>query len=288
MVLLALGCGPDHAVVRLLDADPARDGAEGRLGPHGVAATWRRYPARVTEVVHTRVYWPVDVGGALAVTDAPGMLLVQGGRVAVERYDWLAAHLASRGYAVVAPDHPLDLAFFETGNALDAWTGAVDDADAPFAGLLSEDGPAAIGGHSLGGVVAAIDWVRDERFDALCLLASYPAAGTDVAARAGSPVLSIVGAEDGASRPATVREGFERFAEPRWYAEVDGLTHYGWTDGATEAEREGDGVPTRPEADARADAMAVVDTFLDAVLTLDPEAAARLEAGAFSGVEVSR
>lgn len=96
---------------------------------------------------------------------------------------------------------------------------------------------------------------------------------------------SLGGTEDLRSIPADVEAGWERFAAPRYLGLVEGMNHYDWTDGATARELEGDGVPTRPQAQTRQDALRVLDTFADAVLGADEAAWSALESGTFPGVE---
>lgn len=283
LVSLLSACRPDDALAVVSPAQPDATGEDGTDGPYGVALTERRYAARVAGKVDVDVLLPVDEAGGLAVADAPTVVLVQGGLVPVERYHWLAAHLATRGYAVLAPHHPLDLAIFAIGNAQASLEGALGDDT--LAGWVSPQ--AAVAGHSLGGVVSVKNWLADDTFAAVALLASFPAGGDDPAERAGSPVLSITGAVDGSALPEDVEAGFERFSDPRWLAIVDDLNHYGWTDGVTAEELAGDGdVVDLPGA--RQHALAVIDTFLDATLRGDPDAAAALDAPAFVGVAVSR
>ena len=71
---------------------------------------------------------------------------------------------------------------------------------------------------------------------------------------------------------AEVLEGAARFPGPTWVGAVDGLNHYGFTDDASEADLASDGVAGRPVAEARPDALAVIDAFLDHTLVRqDPE-----------------
>lgn len=282
LTLLLLGCLGTPAFEPYVGADAGRDGLDGRDGPFGAAFANRRYPARVIDRVDVELMLPVDADGAFAAPDAPTVVFVQGGAVVQPRYRWLAAHLATRGYAVLSPHHALDLAIFNIGNAVAALDGANDDPE--LAPWVSTD--AAVAGHSLGGVVAVKNWLVDERFGPVVLLASYPAAGDDPADRAGSPVLSIAGATDGSAALDDVEAGFDRFEAPRWFALVDDLNHYGWTDGATPEELAGDG-PVDDLPAARAHALAVLDAFLDATLRDDAEAAQRLDEP-FEGVTVSR
>lgn len=282
LALLLLACAGPPSFTPLLAADAARTGTDGSDGPFGAIVTERRYAARVTDDVRTEVILPSDDADAPTLADAPTVVFVQGGLVPVERYHWLLQHLASRGYAVVAPDHSFDLAIFAIGNGTDAYTGARRD---PDLGAWVGD-TAAVGGHSLGGVVSVKDWLADDDLAAVMLFASFPAAADDPADRAGSPVLSIAGTNDQKALPADVATGFERFSDPRWLAMVDDLNHYGWTDDASEDELATDGVTTDLAADRLA-ALSVIDTFLDASLLADPAAADRLDQP-FSGVTVTR
>lgn len=274
-MLLLLACVAPPTL--LLDPDPARTGADGADGPYGAALTTHAYTARVTETVTVDFVYPADGDASAVPLDGgwPLVVFVHGGAVEAERYHWLAAHLASRGYAVGLPHHPLDLAFFEAGNARVAREGLAQDE--PLSGM------SAIGGHSLGGVVSVIDWVADPAFTAVFLAASYPDDGTDPTERGDSPALSLAGAEDGYASVADVAAGAERFSNVT-YGVVDGMTHFDWVDNPTDAELAKDGVSTGTAA-TRTHALDVVDTFLDASLRGDADAAARL-AGPFAGVEL--
>lgn len=282
MLLLALACA--SAPRTLVAPDASRAGDPGALGPHGAAALARTYTARLTDTVATTVVYPSGDGGALAVTDAPVVVLVHGGFVAPERYEWLAAHLATRGAVVLLPLHDLELALFEAGNASAALDGLLVDAagDGPLAGASSPGAPAIVGGHSLGAVTASVVWIDEDRFDGLFLAAGYPVAGADVAARADAPVLALVGAADERSPPAEVAENLAPFGIP--LGVVDGLNHYGWTDDATASELARDGQEMRPVDEARADALAVLDIWTAAVFAGDDAAADAVAGSSYDGV----
>ena len=282
MLLLALACA---APPRLLtEPDAARDGAPGADGAYGAAAIDRTYAARVTDTVATTVVYPSDTDGALAATNLPIVVFVQGGFVNPARYEWLAAHFATRGMLVALPAHDLALGLFSAGNASAALDGLLADAagNGPLAGAASADSPALIGGHSLGGTTSALAWVDDDRFAGLFLAASYPASDTDVAARGDAPVLALVGSADGLSDPDTVAENLVTLGTP--LGVVEGLNHYGWTDDASERDLASDGATDRPVPDARADLLVVVDTWTEAVFVGDADALAALPATPFEGV----
>jgi hypothetical protein len=281
---VAWGCGGAPAE-ELLAPAAARTGEEGLDGPFGASLVTLRVAARVTEIVRVDVVYPSGDDLAPAVRGAPAVALIQGGLVAPERYRWLAVHLASLGIAVALPEATLDLAVAEPANgalALDA----LREASAPWGllpGLALDGGPSAVGGHSLGGVVAAQHWAADPAVDGLFLLASYPAPGDPVeAAQAGRPVLALVGTADAVSEPVEIAEEMARFDGPVWLGEIAEMNHFAWTDEPRPGEIGRDG-PVRGDLDEqRRSAQHALDLYLAAVFSgRDP--ATTLEAGV-SGV----
>jgi pimeloyl-ACP methyl ester carboxylesterase len=300
-LLMALACAPTDPGEILIEADASRDGADGADGPWGAALVTVQVQARVTEGVRVEVVFPADEEGWPVLPPSPveepgfeglpALVFVHGGLVSPERYRWLAAHAATRGYLVLSPSHPMDLAITEVDNGRFALEGvrALSAAEGnTLSGLLAEDGPVSVAGHSLGGVVGAMQWVEEDAWGGIAMISSYAADDTPVEDRAGGPVLSIVGSEDGASLPEEVLEGLERFQEPRYYALVDGMNHYDWTDGATDSELENDGASTRELSETRPDALAVIDAWLDASSWDAVSAWNALDVGRFDGVEVSQ
>lgn len=275
--------------------DPERDGAEGTEGPQGAAWVTLTGQARITERIPVQVVFPARADGTLDATRAPypPVVFLQGGGVARERYHWLARHLATRGYVVLLPEHLFDQAVLDTDNAslglgilreAASESGTLRDAIAPSA-------TATVMGHSLGGVIAARQWVVHRDFSALALLAAYPAAGDPVTARTAGPLLAITGTADTLSPPARVRQGYARFARAagavQGFAQVDGLNHYGWTDAPDADERASDGPRPRDLAQVRQRTLAVLDAWLDAVARGDEAARLRLALGQFAGVTVA-
>ncbi len=114
-----------------------------------------------------------------------GFILYPGGRVDPRSYAPLAREIALRGYEVIIVPMPLNLAVFAPGRA-----GAVIAAE-PAVKLW------AIGGHSLGGAMAAsYAYDHEGTVDALVLWASYPPSSDDLSVRTDFPVLSIYGTQD--------------------------------------------------------------------------------------------
>lgn len=232
------------------------------------------------------IVFPSDEGGDLAVEDAPAIVLVHGGFAEPARYRWMAIHWATRGYVVAMPRADWLLAITQTGNGDVALDLLREEAagDGPLAGVVAPDGPVAVAGHSLGGVIATLQWADDPGVEGLMLFASYPSAGTDLSEASGKPVVALAGSTDEVAPREEIESALERLDDPLWYGVVDGLNHYGWTDDPSPSELRRDGPETRPVADARRDAHRVLDTWLDAWLLDDPDALLRLD-GSFPGVE---
>ncbi len=270
---------------------PARDGRDGADGPFGAARISMATQVRVSERVNFEVTFPSDGQGNLRRDRAPfgTVAFVSGGLVAIERYRWIADHLATRGFVVVTPAFALDLAFFQPDNvqaALRATRSAATTPGHTLEGAIAANGRVAAMGHSLGGVVATWQWV-DQSYDGVALLASIPSDTSRLLGREGARTLFLIGTQDRLS-PATITAGFAAFRAPKLLGYVDGMSHYDWTDNASAADLARDGTPTRPQSATRRDALRVIDAFADAVLNQDTAAAQSLDTGTFAGVAVQR
>lgn len=290
LLLLACTSVPLDAGAVWTAPDPARDGLSGNDGPYGAASIEYTALARATDVVDAAVFFPSDAAGwpNPNALPAPTVLFVQGGSVAAERYHWLAAHLATRGYAVVVAEHPRELAFFQPDNSVWAWRrlGELAEAWGTLVGLIEPDAPALVAGHSLGAVVSAGLWADDERLCGVAMLAGYPAGGVDVGARAGSPALALTGATDESAPVETIAANLDGFEEPFLFAVVEGMNHFAWTDDASEADLAGDGPLEGELGTLRARALAVLDPWMDAAIAGDLSALEALEASQLDGVEI--
>ncbi len=112
-----------------------------------------------------------------------GIIFYPGGRVDHKAYSPLMRELAETGYLCVLVAMPLDFAFLNADGA--------DEAREMFPNIQSW----VIGGHSLGGVMAANYAAENaEKYDTLLLLASYT---TENISDAGFNVISIYGENDG-------------------------------------------------------------------------------------------
>ena len=283
---------PSSPGERITAPDPRRAGVAGADGPRGAAIISFAAQSRVTESLAIEVVFPARADNTLLVerTPYPAVVFLQGAAITRERYHWLAAHLATRGYVVILPDHPFNLPMLDTDHAILALRAVRDAAVEPgtLQGAVDPAAPAAVVGHSLGGVIAARQWVQHAEFLGLVMLAAYPAGTDDVASRPGSPVLLVAGTADVPTPLTRVQESLLSFRPPRLYAQVDGLNHYAWTDSPASDELTSDG-PRPPDlAATRRQALTVVDRWLDATLRRDADAAAALDRGGFPGVTLLR
>ncbi|MFZ5815052.1 MAG: alpha/beta fold hydrolase [Bacillota bacterium] len=147
-----------------------------------------------------------------------GLILYPGGRVDPRSYAPLARLIAMQGHLVVILPMPLNLAVLAPERAT-----AVIAAHPEIAGWV-------IGGHSLGGAMAArYAYRHPDAVDGLLLLAAYPAASDDLSRRS-LAVTTVFGSQDGLATPAKV-EGSRPLLPPstRW-VRIEGGNHaqFGW------------------------------------------------------------
>lgn len=113
-----------------------------------------------------------------------GFIFYPGGRVDPRSYAVTARALAEQGSLVVVVPMPFNLAFFGSNRA--------QQVQATFPQIQHWT----IGGHSLGGVAAAMyAHSQPDRVDGLVLWAAYPTSGDSLAGST-LPVISIYGTED--------------------------------------------------------------------------------------------
>jgi len=158
---------------------------------------------------------------------AAGFIFYPGGLVDARAYAPMAHDLAAQGYLVVIVPMPLNLAFFDANRA--------KEVIASYPAIKRW----AIGGHSLGGVAAAM-FVKNQpqAVQGLAFWASYPAeAMTDAPVR----VLSIYGTQDGLSTPARINDSRALLPANAQFVAIQGGNHaqFGWY-GA----QSGDGIAT--------------------------------------------
>jgi hypothetical protein len=147
-----------------------------------------------------------------------GFIFYPGGRVDYRAYAPAARQIAEQGYLVVVVRMPLNLAVLDAG--------AAGDVIAAFPQIQKW----AIGGHSLGGAMAA-NFAKNHGAEAagLVLWAAYPASSDDLSA-SGLRVVSIYGTLDGLSTGAKIEASRALLpADTIWIA-IEGGNHaqFGW------------------------------------------------------------
>jgi dienelactone hydrolase len=147
-----------------------------------------------------------------------GLVLYPGGRVDPRAYAPAARALAEEGYLVVIAPMPLNLAVLAPGRAAEVM--------AAFPGIESW----AVGGHSLGGAMAA-NFAHGNPAAArgLVLWGAYPAAGDDLSGRQ-LAVSSIYGTRDGLATPEEIDASRPTLPPDTAWTAIEGGNHaqFGW------------------------------------------------------------
>ncbi|SFB40919.1 Alpha/beta hydrolase family protein [Nocardioides alpinus] len=170
-----------------------------------------------------------------------GLVFQPGARVDPRAYVALLAEVARSGHLVVVVKQPLGIGFTALGTPEE----------------IIEDHPEvdrwAVGGHSLGGVVAGI-FARDHDLDGLLLWASFP---SESLARRDLVASSISGTEDLLTTPRDIEDSRADLPPGSTFVAVEGAVHAFFGD---YGEQPGDGRPTvsRDEAQARIVAASVL------------------------------
>jgi hypothetical protein len=158
------------------------------------------------------VFQPVN---AIAQT---GFIFYPGGRVDYRSYAPLAHEIASEGYLVIIIHMPLNLAVFSPN--------AAQDVIETHHEIISW----AVGGHSLGGSMAA-QYVSTQpsSVKALVLLESYPASGNNLSSMQLN-VLTIHGSRDGLVSSAQIDDSLKQLPQGTVRVEILGGNHSqcGW------------------------------------------------------------
>jgi len=196
-----------------------------------------------------------EVGGRVLSIRPAGparalLVLYPGGFVRPQAYEWLGRALASRGVHTVIPEFPADLAVVDAGRA------------AALIAHYADGRPVVLGGHSLGGAMAA-GYAADHpgAVAGLVLLASYPAQDTSLTG-ASFPALSLLAEHDGVADPDAVRGGLDRLPPGSRLVVVRGAVHSFFGRYGPQA---GDGLPTVSRAEAEAGVVEAVGAYLDGV-----------------------
>lgn len=184
-----------------------------------------------------------EAGGYLDIRptdrDTSGLFIFYpGGLVRPQAYEWLGVTLTPLGVRTLIPVMPFDLAVI----APDRVTRLLDT-------LRIVPDYVIVGGHSLGGAMAARYALRNpERVDGLVLMGAYSAGGDDLS-KLELPVLDLAAEQDGLATVEKVQAGLSRLPRGTQFELIDGSVHsffgrYG--------PQRGDGVPTVTRAAAEA------------------------------------
>ena len=179
-----------------------------------------------------------------------GLIFYPGARVEPRAYAVLMHALAARGTAIFIIKLPYDIAFF----AQDRATAIID--------AHPEIRTWAVGGHSLGGVVASsYAAAHIDRVAGLLLYASYPASDLSTIL-ANTAVLSLSGTNDGLATPAKIEQARPLLPASTQYLAITGSVHAFFGDYGAQP---GDGQPTVSRAEAQATIINASAEFLSAL-----------------------
>lgn len=169
-----------------------------------------------------------------------GFIFYPGGRVGPASYAAPAREIAEAGYLVIVPELTLNL--------------AVLDADAADDAIVAhpEIERWVIGGHSLGGTIAAT-YAGDHRetISGLVLWASYPANNTDLSTLA-ADVASVFGTRDGLTTLDDINDSRNRLPADTHFVSIEGGNHAQFGDYGSQA---GDNPATISRAEQQAAAV---------------------------------
>ena len=176
---------------------------------------------------------------------AKGLIYYPGGLVDPEAYAVTAQGISDAGYLVVVPKMPLNLAFLGINRA--------DEIMADYPEIESW----LIGGHSLGGAMAA-EYAKNnvDSLDGLIMFASYPANYDDFIDFP-IPILTIIGSNDpGSSKQLAF---YEAVSDSASIYVVEGGNHRQYADYSYQSN---DGVATISAAEQQAQIIAATVQFL--------------------------
>jgi len=179
-----------------------------------------------------------------------GLVFYPGGRVDARSYAPFARELARAGHAVVIVEVPLSLAVFE----IDAAEGVLAAQD------LAAVERWAVGGHSLGGAMAAT-YAADapERVDGLLLLAAYATSSADLRT-SGLAVTDVTGSLDGVLDRENWEAGRALLPTGAVYVSIEGGNHAQFGDYGPQP---GDNEATIDASDQLRRAVEAADALLD-------------------------
>lgn len=178
-----------------------------------------------------------------------GLVFYPGGRVPAEAYAPPLRAIAEAGYLTVAPSMPFGLAVLTPDVARDV------------VAAHPEVERWVVGGHSLGGAMAAQFAAGDDGVDGLVLWAAYPAGGTDLSASA-IAATSVYATEDGLTSLEEIEASRAQLPPTTVFVEIAGGNHagFGWY-----GEQDGDGTADISREEQQAQVVAATIELLATV-----------------------
>lgn len=183
-------------------------------------------------------------------TPTTGLIFYPGGRVDYRAYALHAREIAAGGFTVVVVPMPLNLAVLGINRA-----GDVVEA-------FPQIDQWVIGGHSLGGAMAAEFFSTNlDLVDGLVLWAAYPAANTDLSG-VNQPVLSVFASNDGLATLEDIADSKTRLPDHTLFFEITGGNHagFGWY-----GQQNGDGVASLSQIEQQNQIVEATVSFMQLV-----------------------
>ena len=179
-----------------------------------------------------------------------GFIFYPGGRVDARAYAPSARQIAAQGYLVVIVPMPLNLAVLDPGAAADVIT------------AYPEVQHWAVGGHSLGGAMAA-NFARHnpDKIQGLVLWAAYPASSDDLSVSS-LRVISIYATLDGLSTGEKIAASRTLLPQTTIWTSIEGGNHaqFGWY-----GEQAGDNAATISRSEQQAQVIQATTQFLSSL-----------------------
>jgi hypothetical protein len=179
-----------------------------------------------------------------------GFIIYPGGRVDPRAYAPIARAIAEQGYLVVITPMPLNLAVFGANRA--------QDVIAAYPDIQHW----VIGGHSLGGAMAArFAYQNPNTIQGLALWAAYPASSDDLSGQS-LKVVSIIGSQDGLGTGEGVEATRGLLPQNTHFMVIDGGNHaqFGWY-----GDQPGDNPAAISRADQQAQAVTATLGLLESI-----------------------
>jgi hypothetical protein len=184
-----------------------------------------------------------------------GFIVYPGGHVDPRAYAPLARQIAAQGYSVTIVPMPLALAVLAPDRALEVM--AANPTISSWA----------IGGHSLGGAMAArFTYTHPGAVDGLVLWAAYPAS-TDDLSGFDLIVASIYGTMDGLASGDKIDASRPLLPPDTQWVPIEGGNHAQFGDYGAQA---GDGVPTIPATEQQSQAAEATVELLEEIVEAAP------------------